>query len=130
MPRSIGINRRGTVSMLVARVLRWTIRGGRTSGGPTVGGENNIHPYFGVWLLCPLADCPPDRWSSMDELLFVLSRQWMVHCYNSSPACKRHPTDSPSVVRPLDHLGPRVCALPHACSMCVSLTLSHRASMA
>ena len=31
-------------SMLVARALRWTIQGGRTFGGQTMGGENNHTP--------------------------------------------------------------------------------------
>jgi len=30
--------------MLVARALLWSIQGGRTSGGPTMGGENNQTP--------------------------------------------------------------------------------------
>ena len=71
---------------------------------------DNIHvggSAKGVWLLCPLANFPPDGWSSMDEPLFVLSRQWFVHCNNLSPACKRHPTDP--VVRTLDHLRPTTC---------------------
>ena len=41
----------------------------------------------------------------------------MNHYNNLSPACKRHPTNSPAVVKPLDHLRPHPCALPHACSM-------------
>ena len=53
----------------------------------------NLYTIIGVWLLCPLADCPPDGWSSMDEPLYILSRQRIVHSYYSSPACKRHPTD-------------------------------------
>ena len=34
-------------SMLVVSVLQWTIWGGRMSGGPTMGGENNHTPYQG-----------------------------------------------------------------------------------
>jgi len=38
----------GGSSMLVAGALRWTIRGGRTSGGSTLGGENNHALYLRV----------------------------------------------------------------------------------
>ena len=68
---------------------------------------------FGVWLLCPLADCPPDGWSSMDEPPYQLSTVSLCHCNDLSPACKCHPTDAPPVVRPLDHLA-HACTLIHA----------------
>ena len=84
---------------------------------------------MGVWLLCPLADCPPDGWSSMDELLFVLSRLRIVHCNDSSPACKRHPKDSPPVVRPLDPLRPRAWAMPHVCTLPHACALPHACTM-
>ena len=58
-----------------------------------------------VWLFYPLADCPPDGWSSMDEPPYRLSGPRIAHRNESLPACKRHPSVRPLVVKPLVHLG-------------------------
>ena len=42
---------------------------------------------FGVWLFCPLADCPPDGWSSMDEPLYGLTT--VIICHQHASATQR-----------------------------------------
>jgi len=67
--------------------------------------DNFKNEKKGVWLFYPLADCPPDGWSSMDEPPYGLSGPRIAHRNESSPACKRHPSVRPLVVKPLVHLG-------------------------
>jgi hypothetical protein len=53
--------------------------------------DNFKNEKKGVWLFYPLADCPLDGWSSMDDPPYGLSRTRIAHRNDSSPAWKLHP---------------------------------------